>query len=235
MKTDPAKAASALTETIGVCTSEVLTDLVQETAERYALYFDSLLEVGCGGRPLESWFSRYARTECPARYVAVDADPKVLDKLQASRVMAFPGLKLPFDATSDLVVAANVIECIKPDRAKRFVEECAAATGKMFALSTVNAEGWNRAGVASDHRGLGWVPESIVQCYRDADDPNRTRHLLNAGMIAKLFESVFPDPDWIVDIRRTGAVEITDIARGKSWRMYSKVLAVAVRRSACRG
>ncbi len=144
-------------------------------------------------------------------------------------------MKLPFDATSDLVVAANVIECVKPDRAQRFLEECAAATGRMFAMSTVNAEGWNRAGAASDHRGLSWVPESIIQCYRDGDDPNRVRHLLSAGVVDKLFGVVFPDSEWIVDIRRTGAVDISDVARGKSWRLYSKVLAVAVRRSACRG
>lgn len=235
MRTDPAEKAPAVGERIGVCDSEVLTDLVQETAERYELYFDSLLEVGCGGRPLESWFSRYSRAECPARYVAVDIDPKVLNKLQASRVMAFPGMKLPFDATSDLVVAANVIECVKPDRAERFLEECAAATGRMFALSTVNAEGWNRAGASREHRGLSWVPESIIQCYRDADDPNRVRHLLSAGLIDTLFSKAFPDTDWIVDIRRTGAVDISDVASGKSWRLYSRVLAVAVRRSACRG
>lgn len=220
---------------IGVTDSEALTDLIQETAAQYELYFDSLLELGCGGRPLESWFSRNARTECPGRYVAVDIDPKVLKKLQSNGVMAFPGMKLPFDATSDLVVAANVIECVKPDRAQRFLEECAAATGRMFALSTVNAEGWNRSGAASDPRGLSWVPESIIQCYRDGDDPNRVRHLLNAGLIDTLFAAVFPDSDWIVDIRRTGAVDISDVAKGKSWRLYSKVVAVAVRRSACRG
>ena len=235
MTTEPIDAAATSTDRIGVCDSESLTDLVQDVAERHELYFDSLLEVGCGGRPLDSWFSRYSRTECPARYVAVDIDPKVLNKLQANRVMAFPALKLPFDATSDLVVAANVIECIKPDRAERFLQDCAAATGRMFAMSTVNAEGWGRTGVSRDFRGLSWVPESIIQCYRDGEDPNRVRHLLSAGVIDQLFGKVFPASDWIVDIRRTGAVDISDVARDQSWRLYSKVLAVAVRRSACRG
>lgn len=235
MKTDPTEDAPAMMDRIGVCDSEVLTDLVEDIAQRYDLYFDSMLEFGCGGRPLDSWFSRFARTECPARYVAVESDSKALSKLQAHRVMAFPGLKLPFEATSDLVVAANVIECVKPDRAQRFLEDCAATTGRMFAMSTVNAEGWNRSGVTSDHRGLGWVPESIIQCYRDGDDPNRVRHLLSASLVDKLFNQVFPDSDWVVDIRRTGAVDISDVAQGKSWRLYSKVLAVAVRRSACRG
>lgn len=235
MIADPAEETLDQKSRIGVCDSEVLTDLVQDAAQRHELYFDSLLEVGCGGRPLESWFSRYSRTECPARYVAVEVDPKVLAKLQANRVMAFPGMKLPFNGVSDLVVAANVIECVKPDRAERFLEECAAVTGHMFALSTINAEGWGRGGVGRELRGLSWVPESIIQCYRDGEDPSRVRHLLNAGVIDELFSRVFPDSDWIVDIRRTGAVDISDVARGQSWRLYSKVLAVAVRRSACRG
>lgn len=234
MTTEPAGGEPDKADRIGVSDSEVLTDLIQETAERYELYFDSLLEVGGGSRPLDTWFSRYSRSECPARYVAVDIDPKVLAKAEAGGGMAFPGMKMPFDATSDLVVAANVIECVKPDRAQRFLEDCAAATGRMFAMSTINAEGWGRSGVSREHRGLGWVPESIIQCYRDGDDPSRVRHLLNAGLIDDLFGKVFPESDWIVDIRRTGAVDITDVARGQSWRLYSKVLALAVRRSACR-
>lgn len=234
MTTDPAGENPVSADRIGECVSEVLTDLVQDVAQRHELYFDSLLEVGCGGRPLDSWFSRYSRSECPARYVAVDIDPKVLGKLQAGRTMAFPGMKLPFDATSDMVVAANVVECVKPDRTHRFLEDCAAATGKLFAMSTINAEGWGRTGASRDLRGLSWVPESIIQCYRDGDDPSRVRHLLNADVVNDLFSKVFPDSDWIVEIRKTGAVDISDVARGQSWRLYSKVLAVAVRRSACR-
>jgi hypothetical protein len=205
-----------------------LLPIVLKTMEERDLYFDSLLDVGFGTRPLDQWFARQRRTEAPRRYVGIDQDSKAVETAVSRGTLAFVGFNAPFDLTSDLVIAADVLEHVAPSSATSLLKKCASLTTKMFALSTLNARQWTRTGMKRDYTRLKFMPDSVVQCYRPDDDPSRIRNVIDSERVASLMHETFDDREWDVEVYEAWPWEIRDLSGDAEFRCYLKTFAVAV-------
>lgn len=211
--------------------STSLAPLIVEAADAHDLYFDSLLDVGCGGRPLANWFSRYPRAEAPRRYVCIEPHAPSLEAARTAGHIGLPGFSAPFDFKSDLVVAADVLEYVPPQRAARFLASCASACTKVFALSTLNARTWSRAGSKKEFAHIKWVPTTALQCFRQEGDVGRILHVLDSDGVRALMTEAFDADLWDVRVFEGAPWELRDLSADRTDRLYTKTFALAVRRS----
>jgi hypothetical protein len=205
-----------------------LLSLVQQALESRDIYIDSLLDVGFGNRPLDQWLVRQKRTEAPRRYVGIDQDPKVVEALAARNVLAFSGFNAPFDLTSDLVIAADVLEYVAPSSAMSLLKKCASLTTKVFALSTLNAKQWSRTGVKRDFPKLRFLPDVVLQCYRPDEDPARIRNIVDAQRVYEMMREAFDDSEWDIEVYEAWPWEIRDLTGDAEFKCHLKTFALAI-------
>jgi 2-polyprenyl-3-methyl-5-hydroxy-6-metoxy-1,4-benzoquinol methylase len=208
-----------------------LLPLVQQAMEDRDLYFDSLLDVGFGSRPLDQWFLRQRRIEAPRRYVGIDQDPKAVEAAVSRNVLAYSGFNAPFDLTSDLVIAADVLEHVAPSSAMSLLKKCASLTTKLFALSTLNARQWSRTGVRRDFGKLKFLPDSVLQCYRPDDDPARIRNVVDAERVHAMMHEAFDNSEWDIEVYEAWPWEIRDLSGDAEFKCYLKTFAIATART----
>jgi len=205
-----------------------LMPCVLRLAEERDLYFDSLLDVGCGMRPLNRWFTRYDRAEAPRRYVGIDTDGAVVKNLNEQGILGLQNFNADFSLASDLVIAADVLEYLNPSSANSFLKRCASLTCKMFALSTLNARHWTRRGVKKDHSWVKWIPESVVQCFAENETAARIRNLTDADQVAMMMLEAFDAEKFHIAVYEAWPWEIRDLANGEGEYFYLKTFAVAI-------
>lgn len=214
---------------IGRCRESKLVAFITRFADERDIYFDSLLDVGFGGKPLDQWFANYRRGEAPRRYVGIDTDVAAVDKAKERGALAYRGFNAPFDLRSDLVVAADVLEHLSPAGASALLRSCAANTGKMFALSTTNAGFWRKSGVNPEHAWLKWVPDSVIRCYRDAEDPARIKSTVDAAGVLSLMREAFDAASWEVLVFEAWPWELRDLSSpGGAGVFYLRTFALAL-------
>ncbi len=207
-----------------------LLPLVTKVLEERDIYLDSLLDVGFGTRPLDQWFARLRRTEAPRRYVGIDPDAKAVEAAAGRGSIALAGFNAPFDLTSDLVVAGDVLEYVAPSSAISLLKKCASLTTKIFALSTLNARQWGRTGIKRDVARLRFLPDSVLQCYRPDEDPARIRNLTDADRILQLMQEAFDESAWDIEVYEGWPWEIRDMTGEGEFRCYLKTFALAISR-----
>jgi hypothetical protein len=204
-----------------------LVPRIMQLAEDRDLYFDSLLDVGCGLRPLNRWFARYARSEAPRRYIGLDKDDTAVQSLKAQGVLGLPSFNADFPLASDLVIAADVLEYLNPSSTAPFLKKCASLTCKMFALSTPNARHWTRRGMKKEHGWVKWLPDSAIQCFAESESA-RIRNLTDADQIAALMLEAFDAEKFDIAVYEAWPWEIRDLAGGESECFHLKTFAVAI-------
>ncbi|MCW5733910.1 MAG: class I SAM-dependent methyltransferase [Enhydrobacter sp.] len=233
----PTEAAGAVavrdraTEGILQTSEPRLIDLVTQIAEQRDLYFDSLLEMGFGRRPLDQWFRRFKRSEVPRRYIGVDPDAAAVEALASRGEMAFAKVHSGFDMTSDLVIAADVLEYLTPSAAESFVKRCASLTSKMFALATLNAEHWNRKGIRNDFRWVRWVPDSVYECFPYDNRPGAIHNPVSAPQVLDLLRAAFDPSKWDLAVYEAHPWEIRELTTGNTARFSLKTFAFAIARN----
>jgi hypothetical protein len=205
-----------------------LLPLVVQIAEQRDLHFDSLLDIGCGMRPLDHWFTRFKRSEAPRRFIGIDPNAAAVEALVQRGQMAFTGFNARFDMTSDLVIAGDVLEYLTPSSAGSFVRKCASLTAKLFALSTVNAQHWSRTGVRREFGWIRWVPDSVYECFGQGDDFARIRNPMSADQVAGLMRAAFDPAKWDLVIYQAWPWEVRDLATDNAARFCLKTFAIAI-------
>lgn len=212
--------------TIGRWPSDRVDGLIVDTLRTQAIELGSCLDVGCGRNPIKAWFDKIATGSAP-HYLGVDSDRSILDDLAAMGVDAIHPSDMAADASSDLVIAKEVLEHLPTDETTGFLEFCASHTGKLFVLTTPNFEYWPN--LKAEDRRLRWVPDHFRDYKPKSADPHHHKQAVTPARLDADLRRAFPEPVWDVRVFRAWPWQIRDQARDREWTLWFKIFAVAVR------
>lgn len=209
--------------------NHAIMPVVNRFAAQGNLTFDSLLDIGSSDRPLNGWFCRYGRAIDPRRYLALEIDPVMVARLQAKGLevaTSFQKVSRP----SELTLALEVLEHIKPEDSVSFLSQCAGLTGKLFGLTTPNFEYWNRFRAKPEYKECRWIPDHAPGLRPGSANPHDHQQEMTPENLSSYMQQAFPPETWDVQVMRAWPWELKDVARGTVFQLYFKLFAVAIRR-----
>ncbi|MCU0542125.1 MAG: hypothetical protein MUE44_08015 [Oscillatoriaceae cyanobacterium Prado104] len=202
--------------------------LISTIAKQTNFKLASCLDVGCGSRPMKSWFEKFSAADRPT-YIGAETDEEILAYLAKQGVEAVNPFTTKRDLASDFVLAMEVIEHIKPADSASFFEFCARNTKKMFALTTPNFEYWQNLKATGDTTGCRWVPDHFKDFRPNSTNSHHHKQEMTPELVLSYLSVAFPKPNWEYRVFRAWPWSISDLAQDKNWTLYFKIFAFAWR------
>lgn len=202
--------------------------VIDALVKRSNLQLASCLDVGCGTRPMKSWFHKFSKASMPS-YIGVETDEQILAHLAQQGVDAINPFTTKRDLSSDLVLAMEVIEHIKPADSASFFEFCAQNTKKVFALTTPNFEYWQNLKATGDTTGCRWVPDHFKDFRPNSNNSHHHKQEMTPELVLSYLSVAFPKPNWEYRVFRAWPWSIADLAQNKNWSLYFKIFGLAWR------
>ena len=217
-------------ERIGQIPVQKIIPVVSALCDAYDLRFDSLLDVGCWIRPQADWFMKFRRADEPKRYIGMDVDTEAQAALEARGLLYVSSFSAPFDVSSDLVMALEVIEHLTPTASVPFLRSCAKVTNQMFALTTPNFVYWKNFRAKKEYSALRWIPDHATDFNPRSTNPHAHKQEMSAGLLIQYMREAFPSPEWQTAVFEAWPWKLQDLSKDEvEYTLYFKVFAIALR------
>ena len=99
----------------------------------------------------------------------------------------------------------------------------------MFAMTTPNFEYWDRFRAIDDYQKCRWIPDHARDFKPGSPNPHAHQQEMTPSNLHGYMTEVFPANEWAVSVFRAWPWEISDLARGRSFKMFFKLFALARR------
>ena len=202
--------------------------LLERGLQERKIELNSCLDVGCGMNPLDEWFRKNAAS-AQAQYYAIDAHPAVKEGLAQKGITVMTPWDVPANFSSDLVIAAEVIEHVPKDDIAKFVSSLNQWTGKVLALTCPNFADFDVNRKLAKNKELRFVPDHLVDFNAQSTDPSFHKTETTPGMLLDALQKGFPAPEWSVTVYKAWPWLLADIPAGKSYLIYFKLFALVWR------
>lgn len=207
-----------------------ITSVIDRIAQANGLRFSSILDVGSSDRPVVEWFRKYKRSKEPRRYTALEIDHVKVEVLRSRNLEVVTDFEAVERGAYDLTLAKEVIEHIKPEDTVDFLKGCESSTASLFALTTPNFEYWRRFRALSDYQECRWIPDHAIDLKPGSANPHHHQQEMTPSVLATYMCEAFSIARWDITIYRAWPWEIRDVSRDRTFSLYFKLFATAVRR-----
>ena len=99
----------------------------------------------------------------------------------------------------------------------------------MFALTTPIFEYWDHFRAVSEFRECRRIPDHARDLKPGSPNPHAHQQEMTPNNIHEYMTGAFPASEWQVSTYRAWPWEINDLARGRSFKMFFKIFALARR------
>lgn len=192
--------------------------------------FSSMLDVGCGRARADMWFARSEISEAPRRYVGLEVDEDIARYLEGQGVEVRSPEELHDDDVFDLTFSAEILEHLKPEETRGFLESVEVRTAKVAAFTTPNFEYWDRLNPRSGMEELRWVPDHFSFFDEDSTDPHVHKQGFEPQSLYDALAEVFVPDVWHISVHRAWPWRLFDSSVGTEFDVAFKLFAFAWKR-----
>lgn len=205
--------------------------LIRDFSRDNNLHYKSCLDVGCGRAQYYPWIQQVEFMDEPRKYIGIESDRDIINKHHENGL----DVRHPDDAgecKSDLSLCLEVIEHLRPDETKGFLEFVRNNTNKLVAFTTPNFEYWNGQRQVDEYKECRWIPDHFSYFRPDSLDPHDHKQAMTPENMDDYFSVAFPSDEWDYEIFRSWPWVMEDQTNGEKFELYFKLFAIAWRKGA---
>lgn len=204
--------------------------LIRDFSKQNNIRCNSCLDVGCGNAKYQGWIQKVEFMDEPKKYIGIDGDQTLIDKHQEN------GLDIRHhensgECRSDLTLCLEVIEHLRPEETKGFLEFVRNNTNKIIAFTTPNFEYWNGTRQIDEYKECRWIPDHFAYFRPDSTNPHDHKQAMTPKILEQYLKETFPAKEWGYQVFRAWPWTMEDKTNGDKFELYFKIFALVWRKN----